>query len=305
MSVVPIPYWLILAAAFLVRYLPVRLSYWVASLMGDVTYYLWWEGRANTIHNMRRVLGPEAPASQVRRTARHSFRNYLKTLVDFLRLPTLDQQELDGLVEASGWEHLDAALEQGKGVLMVGVHFGNWDLAGLALAMRSYPINAVADSFRSERLNRLVLKTRQARGIKIIPLGYALRRIYRALKGNEIVALVFDRPALEDGVLVRFFGQPALWPAGPAILALRTGAPLIVGYLVRRPDNTFTGQMQPLSLPKTSGDTARDVQALTQKMVNVFEGFIRRYPDQWYMFRPMWPQGETSRELELDRVKGL
>ena len=179
---------------------------------------------------------------------------------------------------------------QGKGVPLIGLHFGNWDLAGLALAARHYPVNALADGFGSRQLEAWIRRSREARGVKIIPVsGLGLRQVYRALKRNEVVGIIFDRPAGAEGVPVRFFGEETRWPPGPAVLALRTKAPVIVGYLVRRPDGTYEGEMRPVG--PFSGDhrVARDVQTVTQAIVSHFEDFIRRYPDQWYMFRRMWP----------------
>ncbi|MBI4758643.1 MAG: hypothetical protein HY783_06545 [Chloroflexi bacterium] len=142
---------------FLTQTAPVRLSYFVAMRLGDLFFFLWRKKRQITVENMRHVLGHDADPRQVVETARRSIRNYAKVIVEFLRLPRLSDQEVISLVKQSlGWEHLDRALAHGKGVILVLSHFGNWDLAGAVLAARTYPTNAVADSFRPERLNQLV-----------------------------------------------------------------------------------------------------------------------------------------------------
>lgn len=286
-------YWGVLALAWLAQKLPLGISYWIATRVGDVVYLVWWRGRASTIDNFRRVLGEGEPERVVRHIARRSFRNYHRTIVDFFRLPRLNPQEAERLIEGHGWEHLDRALAQGKGVILVGTHFGNWDLAAMALAARNYRVNAVADGFSSKKLEEWVKRNREARGVRIIPVGsYSLRHIFQALRRNEAVGIIVDRPAGEEGVPVRFFGEWTRWPRGPAVLALRTGAPLLAGYLVRRPDGSFKGEIRPISavpMGQKAQPSQEDVQSLTQAMVELFEEYIRRYPDQWYMFRRMWP----------------
>lgn len=287
-------YWMVKGLALTIRYLPLRLSYGLATLIGYIVYLFWPQGRANTIDNMRHVFGQDADERLVRRTARQSICNYMKVMVDFIRLPLLSRNQMEELITSSGWEHLDKAFERGRGVILVAAHFGNWDLGGLVLAMRSYPINAVTDSFGSKGVDRLVRGLREAWGIQVIPIEYALRRIYVALRHNEAVGLLADRPSGDNGVPVHFFNSITSWPAGAATLALRTGAEIILGYLVRRADNTYEGEMKPLGEVPLTGNMKQDVQIVTQRIVSMFEELIRQYPDQWYMFRRMWPEASSS-----------
>lgn len=287
-------YWSFRLGTFLARRAPLSLSYRVASFLGDVVYLGWRRGRANTIDNMRHVLGNGASGKHVRRTARNSFRNYFKVLVDFARLWGLDREALGRVLRGKGWENLDRALAGGKGVLLVGTHLGNWDLAGVALALHDYPVHAVADTqgFGSPRVNREVLASREALGIRIIPVEAPLRQIYRALQSNEAVGIVADRP-LKDGrgVPVTFFGELTRWPTGVASIALRTGAAIVTGYLVRGSDGSFDGEMLPPLAFEPTGDKNLDLRRLTQEIVSIQERLIQQYPDQWYMFRRMWPNG--------------
>lgn len=282
-------YALVLLIFAIAQRAPLQLSYALAAFLGDLTYLLWSRGRANAIDNMRHVLGPDAPERQVRRVARGSFRNYYKVLVDFARMPRLAREQVDRMISGRGWEHLDRAFADGKGVILVGTHLGNWELAGLSLAARNYPVHAVAEGFSNPYLDRFVRSSREARGLQIIPLESAGMRIYRALRQNHAVGLVVDRPLSDGkGVRITFFGEEVVWPAGPATLAVRTEARLITGYLVRSENGAFTGEMIPVAY-QPSGDEEEDVRRLTQEIARIQEGLIRRFPDQWYMFRRMWP----------------
>jgi lauroyl/myristoyl acyltransferase len=284
-------YWLAMCLVYLARHLPLTICYAVADGAGDLVYIFWPRGRANVMDNMRHVLGTQATERETRETARRSFRNYLRLLVDFARTATSDPADVEGRVKGTGWEHLDEAFRRGKGVLMVGSHLGNWEVAGIMLAGRGYRVNAVSETLGNERINRMAMESRAAQGIELIPMEYALKRVYAALRRNEAVGLVTDRPLTTDkGVPVEFFGQRVAWPSGPAVLALRTGATIVTGYLVRNERNDYVGEIFPPLEIETTGDQDADVQRITQRLVSIQEGLIRRYPDQWFMFRRMWAE---------------
>jgi len=297
-----IVYWLVLCLVFLTQHLPLSLCYRIASIVGDLVYVFWPPGRSNVIDNMRHVLGPEATEKEIRATARRSFRNYLKLLVDFARNTDIDRATVERRLEAIGvehfddaFEHLDQAFKQGKGVLLVGSHLGDWEIAGIALANRGYRVSAVSETLGNERINQMAIRSRAARGIQLIPMEYALKRVYAALKKNEAVGLVVDRPLPPDeGVPVEFFGQRISWPSGPAVLALRTGARIVTGYLVRNEQDDYIGEIFPPLEYETTDDQDGDVQRITQQLVSIQEDLIRRYPDQWFMFRRMWPPESDS-----------
>jgi lauroyl/myristoyl acyltransferase len=292
-----IVYWLVLCLVFLTQRLPRGLCYWIASNVGDLVYLCWPSGRSNVIDNMRHVLGPQATDKEIRAVARRSFRNYLKLLVDFARNTDIDPATVEARLEPIGvehldqaFEHLDQAFEHGKGVLLVGTHLGDWEIAGIALANRGYPVSAVSETLGNERINQMAIRSRAARGIQLIPMEYALKRVYAALRRNEAVGLVVDRPLpREEGVPVEFFGQQISWPAGPAVLALRTGARIVTGYLIRNQGDDYIGEIFPPLEYDTTDDQDADVQCITQSIVSLQEDVIRRYPDQWFMFRRMWP----------------
>ncbi len=284
-----------LGLVILAQRLPLKVAYGIASLVGDLLFFLWRRGRANAIDNMRHVLGPGVTDLEVCRTAQRSFRNYMKVLVDFVRLPRTSDEEVESRVQGEGWEHLERALEGGKGALLVGTHLGSWDLAGLALAARGHELYVVAERLRPPWLNRIARDWREARGIHLIFMERTLKPLFRALKRNQLVGIVVDRPLPKgEGVTVEFFDQVIPWPPGPATLALRTGAQVITGYLVRTLDGHFKGEIFPPLEFQPSGDKFEDLRWLSQKIVTLQEEVIRRYPDQWYMFRRMWPSSRCG-----------
>ena len=282
--------------------LPRALRFLVATVLGELAFWLLPGKRAATLANMRRVLGPDAPESEIRAVARRSFRNYAKYLSEFSHLPRWREEDLEGLMSSVvGWEHVENALTDGKGVIFVSLHFGNWDIAGWYFGKR-HKFFAVADPLEPPELDALVQGWRRAKHMGIIPLANAARGVMRALHAGGLVALVADRPthARGEGANVRFFGEWTRLPAGPAHFALKTGAPVIVSGVWRTPANTYAGfALPPLRFSPTE-DRRRDVDEAMQRVVEQLEQVIRSHPDQWYMFRHMWPpRAAEASETEL------
>jgi phosphatidylinositol dimannoside acyltransferase len=279
--------------------LPPRVAYALAVALGWAAWYCWPRGRRSMLGNYRRVL-PGASLPELRRVARRSLVNYLRYLADFMRLPRLSPGEAQAAVEGDGpFEALRQTLECGRGAVIVCMHFGNWDLGAAAAAARGFPLTVVAESFADKRLDAMVVGSRARMGMQVIKMERAGPSLIKALRRNGLLALLIDRPTPGDGVKVRFFGEEVEVPAGPARLALRTGAKVVPTAFVRldgrRPDvrtlADFSIDYQP------TGDDALDVRELTQRIMSVHESYIRRYPDQWYMFREMWPRSAGPRPL--------
>ncbi len=264
----------------------------LGALGGEAFYWGWPAKRRNTVRNMAIVLGESADGNgdgrRATAAARASLRNYGRYITDFFNLPNVPAMEIVRHTRAHGWEHLDRALETGKGVIFAGGHFGLWDYAPAAIADR-YPgrVYIVAEPFTSPRVEALIQGQRAAQGATIIPMTN-VRAMVRALKGNNIVVLLVDRPVEGDGVAVRFFGHPTVVPAGAATLAALTGAAILPGYFFRRPDGAFEGGILPPIVSPRSGNRASDVQRMTQEVFVALESIIRRSPAHWYMFRDMW-----------------
>lgn len=270
--------------------LPLPISYAAAALVANIAWLCLPVQRANAVANMRRVLGPRR-YEQATRLARRSFVNYAKYAVDFIRLPELSPRQLAARFGFEEWERYEAALARGRGCILVLMHFGNWDIGGAVLAQRGYAFNAIAETQEHGPLNDALIAARTKHGIKLIPMERAATGIIRAMRRNETLAILIDRPLDDGGVEVEFFGAPIRVPAGPARIALRAGAKVIaVSQLRLHPwsDRVRVIADFEIELPDT-GDAEQDVRLLTRRIVQAHERVIRRYPDQWYMFRRMWP----------------
>jgi KDO2-lipid IV(A) lauroyltransferase len=156
------------------------------------------------------------------------------------------------------------------------------------MAMLGFPIWAVALPHKNPRVNRFFDSQRVSRGLRVIPVGQAVRRCFEVLKNNNCLALVGDKDFSNGGIEVDFFGRAASFPTGAAVLSLRTGAAIAPAFFIRNADNTFTLSIEePLDF-SPGGKEEEDVRAITLRYTKTFEEYILRYPAQWYMFRRFW-----------------
>lgn len=271
------------AGAQLMRVVPARLRYAAAVPGGTAWFWLSPAQRKAALVNYATATGRDHGDPEVTRVARRAFQNYGRMLIDFLLLGSLTAEELLARFTVQGVENLDAAIARGRGVILALPHMGSWDVAAAYASARGYAVSAVAERFPGS-LNDAVVASRGRFGMEIIPMGRAaIRGISAALQANRIVALLCD---LEQGpgVSVRFFGRSAVVPAGPAAIALKTGAALLPAYVYSTGPGRYVGVVEEW-LPR-SEDESRE--SLAQKVIDRFELFIREHPDQWYAFRPMF-----------------
>ena len=280
--------WAHVVGSAIFRVMPRRVGYVLAALLSPPIARAWGGQYARATANMRAVLGPAAPPAEVRRRVRQVFRNYARYTVDVLCLPNMGRRELERTIDVIGWEHLLRARERGKGILLVTGHIGNWEVPAALLAARGFPVNVIVEQLEPPAWNDRVQAIRERAGLRAVPMETGAREMFACLRRNEVLALLMDRPLSAGGVPVRFFGRDTRVPEGVARLALRTGASVIGAVGLRRGGRFLAVVSPPLAFEPT-GDRERDVQALTQLVVDWLERQVRQHPSQWYMFRDMWP----------------
>jgi KDO2-lipid IV(A) lauroyltransferase len=275
--------------------LPARLRYGMARLGGELSFRLRPALRRQTLVNYAAILGRSVDDPAVRDVSRAAMSGYAELLVDFLILPRMSQDEVRRRVDINGLERMQETLSQGKGAIVVTPHFGNWDMAAAAATTAGLNVTAVTDPFGTSSVNRWVVRARERTGMRVVPLGVAAGKAsLAALRRNEVVALVCDLPTEGRNVPVRMAGQEAMVPAGPALLALRTGAPIVPLTCRRVAGGLYRLDVQDPVRPNPSGDETHDVAGLTQAFMDRFDAILRATPEQWYLFSPMWGSGERG-----------
>lgn len=240
--------------------------------------------------HMRRILGPDASEADVERAAKECFAVYGRYWAETFRIATLSRAELDAGMEWEGLVHIEEALAKGKGVIVAMPHVGGFDWGGAWLAAVGYPATVVAETLEPPELFEFFTRLRQSFGLEVVGLGDAAgSAILRRLRTNGLVGLVCDRDIAGTGAEVEFFGHPTTIPAGPATLALRTGAAIIPAAAYYEPNGLHRGVIRPpLEVARVAG-LREDVQRITQALAHEFEYLIGRAPEQWHVLQSNWP----------------
>jgi len=275
-------------AAAMAPHVPRAVAYRLASLIGLCAYYLFPTARRAITENLATVLGADRTNREVRKNARRAFQNDARNWVDTLRINSLTADEILALVDVQGWEHLEAALAPGRGVILVALHLGNMDLVGQYVVTRGLPVTIPVEHMKPQRLFEFLLAQRRSKGINVVPAERAPREMLLALKRGEIVAIASDRFVGGRGIEVQLFGRKTFLPRAPLVLARHTGAAVVVGLGVRLPSNRFQGFLTP-PLPLDASQGPRETEERgAQYLAAAMEQYIRRYPDQWLVFAPVW-----------------
>jgi KDO2-lipid IV(A) lauroyltransferase len=286
-------YFLLRAGSSAVARIPLWVSYALASVAGSVAFAVARPARRGIDANLALAF-PQLSSQMRRRLALECFRHDALNWIDTLRIPFLDQSGTPEVVDVDRWDVLTDAIAAGNGVVMAMFHVGNYDLVGQAIAARGISLSVPVERIQPEKLYRFLVDCRSARGVQLLPVEHATRPLLAALRRGEVVGIAADRLTSGKGAEVDFFSRRCEFPRGPAALARRSGAVLLVGVGIRRPGRAFSGHVVPVDVPRT-GDALADEVGTTQNLAYIAESFIRAHPGQWLAFSPVCPApGRTN-----------
>lgn len=257
---------------------------------GLMGFYLDREHRKVALQNLQIAFGQEKSEKELHAIAKRTFQNLGMMIVEFFRIPRMDIETFKKKVVVEGLDEALELLKKRKGALLLVSHFGNWELMGLMSKVIGYPIMVIAKPVKkNERVDRLITKIREGAGLELIPPEKATRKVVRALSENRLVGILIDQRAKRsEGVMVDFFGRKAPTTPGLAVMALKSGAPVLPVFMIRDGFQKHRLLIQkPLELIQT-GDMKRDVEANTQLINHTLESMIRQYPDQWFWIHRRW-----------------
>ena len=244
--------------------------------------------RRRTLAQLSHAFSHTLNPAEITHLARAVFWNLGRNTVDALRMGQITTANIDTLVTARGMEHLEAAYRQGRGVLAVSGHIGNFELLGSYLALKGYPVTVVVAKLYDPRLDLLLRNNRALGGLNIVDRDRATGAVVRALRQGHIVGLLVDQDTRVTGVFTPFFGRPAYTPIGPAVLAGRTGAPIVPMAIRRLKDDTHLITIRPpLPLPGEPG-SENAIREIVGQYTSAIEQFIRDDPAQWVWMHDRW-----------------
>ena len=234
------------------------------------------------IHQSR-ARGVALEGAARKEAVREAFASYARYWMESLRLPVMRPEEVDATFTIDGLEHIQAARDAGTGAILALPHVGGWEVGGSWFVRQGYPLTVVVEALKPPELFGWFADLRRSQGFTVIPLSRSAgMSVVRALRANQIVALVSDRDITGGGVEVEFFGERTTLPAGPATLASRFGAPLLPTAVYFDGPGHHAVVRPPVPLDG-------DVTSITQTLAHELENLIRAAPEQWHLFQPNWP----------------
>ncbi len=291
------------ATSWVFAHVPERLASAILGMATQASYLAWSKKRRSVNLNFAHVLGGDPDSGAVRKMALRAYRSYARYLVELMRLPNMPPERTASLVELEGIENLERAWrESGTPFILVAGHVGSNEAVAAGIAWKGYPISVVADDSSFPEMFELLKRQREAWGVQLIPWRN-LRDVYGVLRRGEILALLVDWGYRDDGIPVRLFGAWTTLPAGPAALAAKTGA-TILPIVVRRQDSGRYLLTHDEPIRVASGKPAELARA-TQAIADALERTIAAAPDQWYSFKPMWPETSAEKERLAQRAASV
>ncbi|PJB30447.1 hypothetical protein CO110_00495 [Candidatus Desantisbacteria bacterium CG_4_9_14_3_um_filter_40_11] len=265
---------------------PLGISRRIGACLGMIAYLVDRSHRLVAKENLCAVFR-DKKLQEITTIIRRVYVNLGQSLAEFFYIPWINKDFVNKFVEIKGKEHLDTALLQGKGVINVIGHFGNWELINPVYRVFNYPLTAVAYPQNNKLTNEVINQYRTSSGAVIVSNDEPYKNLVGILGKGGLLALVADQDAGSHGIFVDFLGKQASTAKGPAILALRTQAPIIVTCLIRKGRNYQMLISEPLKVVKTD-NWKEDVLINTKLWCKVLEDYIYQYPDQWFWLHRRW-----------------
>lgn len=286
----------------LISWLPLRLGLAVGRGLAALTYVLDRPHRRTTLENLRMALN--LPDAEARALARRIYRHFGEVFVEATHLwYRMSGANMSRFVKVIGIEHVEAAKREGRGILFVTAHYGNWEMGGLAIGWLCGGLVGVKPEGRNPLIEKWVTGFRARGGIRMIPRAGAMREMMRTLRRGGVVGILTDQDAHDYGIIVPFFGIPASTVPTAAWLAMSTGAPVIFGFARRAGVMQYEVHCLPPFHVGGAGDREQTVKAVTEQLNLALEKVIRAEPDQWMWPHRRWKSGLKAQAALLSGRK--
>ena len=289
---------------FIITTCPLKISTSLVGTLGKLSYFFTSKYRTRAMRNLQQVFGNTMSSQERKRIYRSITENVLKDMVEMLYSTGPNKSVIAERITVRGEENLKEALSRGKGVVAVSGHLGNFTLLGFGLVSRGYPANVVTRPVREKEIERTLQQYYENQGTKFIftkPPQECVKKMLKALRNNEIICLLVDQAKKHGSVYADFFGRPAATTTTPALLSLRTGAPVIPFFIIRNENDTHTIFIEPAIEIKMTGDRDENVFRITTEINKVIQTYVEKYPAQWsYWTARRWKYQPGGKEEGVD-----
>ena len=283
-----IEYFLFLLFSLAFRLLGLNTSRKLSGLLAVIFYYFIPIRKKTVLENLTNAF-PEYDKKKIRSIAYNTYKSFLTAFIEILYLQKISQQELETVVNCPNKNLIVEKFEEGKGVILLSAHFGNWEYVAASVALQlDLPFSVVVKPQRNPYVSGWMNNVRTRWNNDIVSLGLSIRKTYQTLKEKKVVAMVADQRGPQESIKVEFFGRKVSVHVGPAVLALKTGAPILCGIPVRQKDYSYKLVMHEISKDNLPENDEDKIIELSQRHTSYLESFIRKYPEQWLWMHKRW-----------------
>lgn len=284
-------YLLARAFAAILSLLPRAVLLGLARCGGHLTFYTVARQRHKTLEHLRLAYGPLKSEKEIRKIASKVFENLALIAADVLQFPKWSRKKILEMVDYNRVPRIyDALFKEGKGLISITAHLGNWELLAAAFSVLGYEGAVLARRIYYEPYNRWIQNLRAAQSkFQVIYRDESVKEVLKVLKRNQLVGMLPDQDVDSvHGIFVPFFGRPAYTPVAPARIAYASGAPILPNFLVRIPGNRYQVVAGEVIRPNLEAPRDQEVERMTCEWSRQYEEMIRKYPEQWAWMHPRW-----------------
>lgn len=271
----------------LIRALPVGLGLLLGKGLGGLLYYFDVKHKSIAYSNIKTAFGAKLSPCETSNLTKEFYRTFGQNLIEIFLIPLLDKEYINKYISFDGLEHITEGFKKCKGIILLGVHEGSWELSSIICANLGFPFNLFIRGQRLPRLNRLLNSYRSHKGCKMIQRQNQLRQLIQVLKDNEAVGMNVDQGG-KNGVLVKFFGKDASMAMGAIRTALKYDTALIPAFYIRLNGPYLKIIIEPAFKIKKTGNLDNDVRSNLQEIVHIFEKYILKYPKEYLWSYKIW-----------------
>jgi len=271
----------------IVMFFPPKIIYRVGCLLGFVVFHIIRIRRKQVLENLKTAF-PGKDQKWFNRVARETYQHTAVAMLEFLKMPKFDRKYIEKRIQISGLENLDRALKKGKGVIVAGGHFGNWEYNGTVFPVLGYPTSFVMVEQHNLLVHSFTNKFRKEKGINCISTRTGTREIIRRLRMNQLVCMLYDQNAGKNGIMINFFNNPASTHAGLAQLARKTGAALVTSFMGRTKEDSFQMFINEPVWADPRMEKMESITTMTNILNSQLEEMITQYPSHWFWYHRRW-----------------
>lgn len=286
----------------LIRNLPLKVGMFLGARLGELLYYFDLKHKAIVYANIKTALAAKIPPVKISNLTKEFYRSFGQNLIEIFFIPLINKEYINKYINIEGLEYITEGFRRGKGLILLGMHEGSWELSNIICAILGFPFSLFIGDLRHPRLDRLLNLYRRQKGCKLIQRKNQIRQLIQVLKNNEAIGMTVDQGG-KDGTLVKFLGKEASMSSGAVRLALKYDVAIIPAFYTRISGPYIKIIIEPPFKIKKTQNKETDIRNNLQELVHIFEKYILKYPQEYLWSYKIWKYGKEKHILILSDGK--